>query len=137
MNYQIPEMKFKDLEGKQRVVRGMHTYLNQVVSFHNMRSILRHGDIEWAAKCFITSPKPNINIVEHPREIKQLLHKYESVFGDLPPTRPPDKGVEHIIVLEVDNSPIQMLVVRLPLHQNPQVIGKLTTAIFQGSTRGN
>ena len=45
MNYQVPEMRFKNLEGKPILLRGMHTYPNKVVSSHNMRYILRNGDI--------------------------------------------------------------------------------------------
>ena len=45
MNYQVPEMRFKNSEGKPIMLRGMHTYPNQVVYSHNMRFILRHGDI--------------------------------------------------------------------------------------------
>ena len=56
VNYQIPEMKFQDLKGVLRVVRGKHTYPNQVVTCNSMRSILRHGDIEWDDECHITSP---------------------------------------------------------------------------------
>ena len=32
VNYQIPKMKFQDLKGVLRVVRGKHTYPNQVVT---------------------------------------------------------------------------------------------------------
>ena len=77
LNYQIPEMKFQDSKGSLRVVRGQHTYLNQVVTCKIMRSILRHVDMEWAPKCNITSPEPNIKVFEHPKEIEKLLKKYE------------------------------------------------------------
>ena len=36
------------------------------------------------------------------------MKKYEKVFRDLPHGRPPDRGVEHNIVLEEGNSPIQI-----------------------------
>ena len=49
VNYQVPEMRLKNLEWKPILLRGMHTYPNQVLCSHNMRSILRHGDIEWDA----------------------------------------------------------------------------------------
>ena len=65
----------------------MHTYPNQVVPSHSMRSILRHGDIEWADECLITHPNPHLNISKHPKEIEKLLIKYENVFGDLHPGR--------------------------------------------------
>ena len=55
MNYKIPQISFKDVEGKPVVLKGMNTYQRQVISASSMRSILRHGDIEWATKCHITN----------------------------------------------------------------------------------
>ena len=49
------------------------------------------------------------NVFEHPKEIEKLLKKYEKVFRGLPHGRPPDRGVEHNIVLEEGTSPIQIL----------------------------
>ena len=46
MNYKIPQMSFKDAEGKQVVMKGMNTYPSQLIFDNSMRSILRHGDIE-------------------------------------------------------------------------------------------
>ena len=86
----------------------MDTYPNQVVSSHIMRSILRHGDIEWADEFLITSPKTHLHIVKHPKEIEELLSKYEKVFRDFPRGRPPNRGVEHIIKLEIGTHPIKM-----------------------------
>ena len=91
-------MKFQYSTGVLKVVRGKHTYPKQVVNCNSMRSILRHGDIEWAAECYITSPKTKIRVFKHPKEIEKILHKYEFFFKDLPHCRPPDKGVEHSIV---------------------------------------
>ena len=93
LNYQIPEMKFQDSKGVLRVVRGQHTYPNQVVTCNSMRSILRHGDIEWAAEFDITYPNPNIKVFEHPKEIVKLIKTYEKVFRDLPHGRPPNRGL--------------------------------------------
>ena len=73
-----------------------------------MRSILRHGDIEWTTKFLIASPKPHLNISKHPKEIEHLLSKYENVFGDLPPGIPLYRGVEHIIELDIGTKPIKM-----------------------------
>ena len=106
VNYQIPEMKFQDSKGVLKVLRGKLTYPNKVLNCNSMRSILRNGDIEWVAECHITSPKTNINIFEHPKEIEKLLKKYEKVLRDLPHGRPPNRGVEHNIVLEEGTPPI-------------------------------
>ena len=67
-------MKFQDSTGVLRVVSGHHTYPKQVVKCNSMRSILRHGDIEWDSEFYITSPKPKIRVVKHPKEIEKLFH---------------------------------------------------------------
>ena len=107
-------MKFQDSTGVLRVVRGQHTYPKQVVNYNSMISILRHGDIEWDDECYITYPKKKIRVFKQPKEIQTLLHKYEKVFRDLPHGRPPDRGVEHNIVLE-GTSPIQ-----IPPYRHPK-----------------
>ena len=47
MNYKIPQISFKDAEGKLVFMKGTNTYPSQLISSNGMRSILRHGDIEW------------------------------------------------------------------------------------------
>ena len=80
-----------------------------------MRSILRHGDIEWDSECHITSPKPKIHVVEHPKEIEKLLQQYEQQFRVLPHGRPPGREVEHNIVLEEGTSTI-----KIPPYRHPK-----------------
>ena len=114
INYKIPEMKFQDWKGLLRVVRGQHTYPNQVVTCNSMRYILSHGDIEWAVECHITYPNPNIKVFEHPKEIEKLLKKYEIFIRDLPHCILPNRGVEHNIFSEEGTSPIQITPHRHP-----------------------
>ena len=70
MYYQVPEMRFKNSEGRPILLRGMHTYPHQVVSSHIMRSILRHGDSELVVECLITSPKPHLKVSKHLKKKK-------------------------------------------------------------------
>ena len=77
MNYQFPKIRFENSEGKPILLICMHTYPNQVVSSHSMRSILRHGDIEWSSECLIKYSQPHFKVSKHPKEIEQLLGKYE------------------------------------------------------------
>ena len=114
MNYQVPKMRFKDSEGKPILLRGMHTYPHLVVHSHSMRSTLRHGDIKWDVEYFITYSKPHLKVSKHIKEIQQLLRKYEKFFGDLPPRRPPNRGVEHTIELDIGIQPIKMHPYRNP-----------------------
>ena len=62
VNYQIPKMKFQDSKGVLRVVRGKHTYPNQVMTCNSMRSILRHEEIERGDQFNIPYSKPNIRV---------------------------------------------------------------------------
>ena len=55
MKYQIPQISFKDYEGKLVVLKGMNTYPIQVISTKSMRSVMRHGDIEWVVEFEITT----------------------------------------------------------------------------------
>ena len=47
VNYKIPQISFKDVEGKPVVLKGINTYLSQVIYAKIMRSVIRHGDMEW------------------------------------------------------------------------------------------
>ena len=82
-NYQTMEMEFTRAEGQKVVLRGMNTYPPTPVTSHRMEAVLRQGDIEGAAECFITFRKPLDKATQHP-----------AVFGDRPTGRSPDRGFE-------------------------------------------
>ena len=46
ISYQIPQISFKDAEGKPMVLNGMNTYPGKVIFSRSMRSVMRHGNIE-------------------------------------------------------------------------------------------
>ena len=99
MNYQIPQISFKDAERKLVVLKGINTYPKQVISAKSMRSVMRHGDIEWDVECQITTEGTTTKVSSQPKDIKKLLHKHKRVFEGLPHGRPPDHGIEHMIEL--------------------------------------
>ena len=78
----------------------MKTYPPKVVSSQRMEAVLRHQDIEWATECFITSQDQRDLKQQFSADIQALLNKHDRVFGNIPPSRPPDRGFEHIIELE-------------------------------------
>ena len=47
-------MEFTRLDGKQVVLRGMHSYPPQTVSAHRMEADLRHGDMAWVVELRIS-----------------------------------------------------------------------------------
>ena len=91
-DYRAMEMEFQGQDGKREVLRGMNTYPPKPVSSQRIEDVLRQGDIEWSAECFVTFRKPPDNNTQHPTDIHALLQKHERVFRDLPASRPPYKG---------------------------------------------
>ncbi|KAH9320972.1 hypothetical protein KI387_015611 [Taxus chinensis] len=72
----------------------------RVVSTHRMESIIRHGEVAWAAQCFISSKSSSDDGQQWHTNIQTIVDKHGQVFGDIPPGRPPDRGFEHVIELE-------------------------------------
>ena len=76
MNYKIPQMSFKSTKGKPIVLKGINIYPSQLISSNNMRSILRHGDIE----CLITDERTIVKVSYMTKDIKKLFHKHKGGF---------------------------------------------------------
>ena len=121
--YQILEMAFQDLKGVLRVVRGQHTYPNQVMTCNSMRSILRHEDIEWDVKFYIPYPKPNIRVVG---ELVLSPTSYTSIFCSIHPNEVWVKGSFFMVPHEkytIYISPFDDDIIRAPsslhLQQHP------------------
>ena len=106
VNYQIPQISFKDAKGKPVVLKGMNTYPRQVISAKSMIQVMRHGDIEWVVELQITTEGTTAKVFTQPKYIKKLLHKHKRVFEYLPHGKPPDHGIEHKIELEASTLPI-------------------------------
>lgn len=91
-------MEFRGPDWKLVVLRGMHSYLPQIISAYRMEENLRHGEIEWVVELRILEtrgqPQP-----PHPNT-KTILGRYPIVFGDIPLGWPHDRGFEHIIELK-------------------------------------
>lgn len=53
----------------------------------------------------------------YPQDIQALLSKRSKVFGSIPPDRPPDRGIEHVIKLEEGAKPVITTPYRHPKRQ--------------------
>lgn len=82
---------------KHEKIRGMHTYPPQTVSTHRVEEDFRKGDIEWEVE-LRASEAGSTGQTVHP-EVQTILDRYATVFGEIPPGQPPDRGFEHIIEL--------------------------------------
>ena len=62
VNYYILQISFKDAEGKLVVLTGMNTYPSWVISVKSMRSVIRHGDIEWVTEFQISTDRTTAKV---------------------------------------------------------------------------
>jgi hypothetical protein len=96
LDYEFPGHQW--VEGS---VEG-HVYRSTpAMSAKRMERIFRHGDVAYAVECLITTKRDSDGREQYHPEIRALLSQYEPVFGPIPPGRPPDRGFEHTIELEV------------------------------------
>eukprot|EP00253_Pinus_taeda_P007201 PITA_07201 len=63
-----------------------------------MEAVFRKGDLEWVVE-LRASEAGTIGQTVHP-EIQSILDQYATVFGEILPGQPPDRGFEHTIELE-------------------------------------
>ena len=63
-----------------------------------MEEDFRKGDIEWAVELRVSEARSTGQAV-HP-DVQSILDRYATVFGEIPPGQPPDRGFEHTIELE-------------------------------------
>lgn len=100
------ELKFRAVDGRRVVLRGMTTRPPKVVSSKCMESIFWHGDIAWVAECLITTEETPDSDQPYHIDIQELLGKHDKVSGEIPLGRPPDWGFEHTIELEEGAKPV-------------------------------
>jgi hypothetical protein len=92
-NYQTLEMGFRDQDGKKVVLRGMSIGAPRTVSAKRMERIFRHGEVAYVAECLITTQKDSEGRQQYHIEINNLLGRHLQVFEEIPPGRPPDRGL--------------------------------------------
>ena len=98
-DWETLEMEWTDKKtGRHEKIRGMHTYPPQTVSAHRMEADFRKGDIQWAVELRVSKAGSTGQVV-HP-DVQSILDKYATVFGEIPPGQPLDRGFEHTIELE-------------------------------------
>jgi hypothetical protein len=80
-----------------------------------MEWIFHHGDVAYAIECLITTQKDLEGREHYHPQIRELLSQYDLVFGPIPLGRPPNRGFEHTIELEVGAT----LVITMP-YRHPK-----------------
>ena len=72
-----------------------------------MRPKGKANQVMWAI-CTLMPTQEEQHKTEYHLHIQKLRIKYEKVFSKIPPGKPPDKGIEHIIQLEEGTKPIMI-----------------------------
>ena len=78
--------------------------------------------------------RKNIEVKYHPN-IQQLRTKHSKVFNDLPPGRPPDCEIEHIIELEEGTKPIMITPYCHPKRLKDEIEKTIQELFDQGHIR--
>jgi hypothetical protein len=99
-------MSFKDTNGSKVVLRGMSIGSPRRVSAKRMESILRHGDVSYVVECLITTWRDSDGRKHYCLDIRELSSQYEPVFASIQLGRPPDRGFQHTIELDVGATPV-------------------------------
>jgi hypothetical protein len=136
-NYQTLTMSFRDASGSRVVLRGMSTGAPQAVSAKRMERIFRHGDVAYAVECWITTRKDSEGREQYHPQIRELLGRYEPVFGPIPPGRPPDRGFEHMIELEAGATPVITTPYRHPKKFKDKIEKAIKELLAMGHIRPN
>jgi hypothetical protein len=134
-NYQTLTMSFRDASGSRVVLRGMSTGAPRAVSAKRMERIFRHGDVAYAAECLITTRKDSEGREQYHPQIRELLGRYEPVFGPIPPGRPPDRGFEHMIELEAGATPVITTPYRHPKKFKDEIEKAIKELLAMGHIR--
>ena len=111
----------------------MSTGVPRAVSAKRMEQIFHRGDVAYTTECLIITRKDSEGREQYHPQIRELLDQYELVFGPIPPGRPPDRGFEHMIELEVGTtvvSPRPSPVVNHVLKGIVIMIRRLVSQVF-------
>jgi hypothetical protein len=134
-NYQTLTMSFKDASESRVVLRGMSTGAPRAVSTKRMERIFHHGDVAYAAECWITTRKDSEGREQYHPQIRELLGRYEPVFGPIPPGRPPDRGFEHMIELEAGATTVIIAPYRHPKKFKNEIEKEIKELLAMGHIR--
>jgi hypothetical protein len=134
-NYQTLTLSFRDPSGSRVVLRGMSTGEPRAVSAKQMERIFRHGDVAYAAECLITTQKDSKGREQYHPHMREILSQYEPVFGPIPPGRPPDRGFEHTIELEVGATLVITVPYRHPKRFKDEIEKTIKELLAMGHIR--
>ncbi len=102
------------MDGRTHVLKVIRNGDVRTISFRQLERLAKHNNIEWPAICALMRTQEGQHKTEYHPDIQKLRIKYGKVFSEIPPSKPPDRGIEHIIELEEGVKPIMITPYRHP-----------------------
>ena len=116
------QMQLEFMVNRKRIIlKAMVDGGPRVVSARKMEALIKHGNVDWGAQCFISSKPVSNRKSDYHVDIQTVLDKHSAVFGDIPPSRPPDRGFEHVIEMEEGSKPVITTPYRHPRHFKEEI----------------
>ena len=72
---------------------------------------------------------------EYPPDVQKIITKHTKVFAEIPPGRPPDRGIEHVIELEEGAKPVIITPYRHPKRYKDEIEKAIKELIDMGHIR--
>jgi hypothetical protein len=99
------EKRFK-MDGRTHVLKAIKDTSCKMISFKRMERLMCHDRIEWAVECVLMLAQGEQQKLDYHPNIQELRIQHTKVFSDIPPSRPLDREIEHIIELEEGAKPM-------------------------------
>ena len=128
------EIRF-EVDGKTHILKAIWDSDLKTISFRRMERLMRHDMVEWAAECHLAPLQEGQQKTEYHPDIQKIRIKHDKVFSDIPPGRPPDRGIEHIIELEEGAKPIMITPYRHPKRLKDEIEKTIKELLAMGHIR--
>jgi hypothetical protein len=102
-----------------------------------MERIFHHSDVAYVVECLITTRKDSEGIEKYHPQIRELLSQYQSVFGSIPPGRPPYRGFKHTTEMEAGATLVIIASYRHPKRFKDKTEKEIKEFLAMGHIRPN
>lgn len=120
LNLRDMEMKFK-VDGTIHILKAIKDNNLKVITLKRMERLIKHDMVERAAECKLMLSYEDQHTTPYHSDVPELRVKHTKVFNGIPPGKPPDRGIEHIIEPEEGTKPIMNTPYRHPKRLKDEI----------------